>query len=377
MDQEILDKGRGFLRQAGLKGAMLAHPASVIWLTGYAPPILHGPSPFEGGPALLWLDSERVLLLVSDMEQSAAAATGAEVVTYPSYQIESPLRPLVAQADALTAMLGTLTVPAHGKIGIESLPLHLGKRLATKFHSADLAEIDGWTEALRVVKTAGEIAKIHQACRLCSTAQATLRHAALNGDLRGMTEIAIFDLFLLAMEQQAGERLPVLADLVAGGRTAGVGGLPTTYTVQAADPVLADVVPRLNGYWGDICNVHFAGEPSADLKRYYVAARNALDAAISAVRPGVLANEIDRIAREAIAKQGYPPYPHHTGHGLGVAYHEEPRICGYNSTPLEAGMVIALEPGVYVEGVGGVRLEHVMVVTDNGAEILTNHIMEI
>src|SRR5260221_9618674 len=101
MDQEILARARQALGESGIRGALLGNPASVTWLTGYAPPILYGPSPFEGGPALVWLDPERVILLVSDAEQGAAAATGAEGRAYVGYQIEGRLRPAEALAECL------------------------------------------------------------------------------------------------------------------------------------------------------------------------------------------------------------------------------------------------------------------------------------
>src|SRR5690242_2356992 len=120
MDQEVLARARKTLAGMGIRGALLSNPATVTWLTGYAPPILYGPSPFEGGPALVWLDPDRVILLVSDAEQGAATATGAEVRVYTGYQIESQLRPAEALAECLAGMLREVSTNAPGGIGIES-----------------------------------------------------------------------------------------------------------------------------------------------------------------------------------------------------------------------------------------------------------------
>jgi Xaa-Pro aminopeptidase len=99
----------------------------------------------------------------------------------------------------------------------------------------------------------------------------------------------------------------------------------------------------------------------------------ALEFAISLVRPGAVAKEIDAQVRQFIADAGYPVYPHHTGHGVGVSGHEAPRIVPYSQEILEEGMVILLEPGIYLPGETGVRLEDALLVTSDGAEVLTRH----
>jgi Xaa-Pro dipeptidase len=367
MDQEILARARQALADLGVQGALLSSPATVTWLTGYAPPILYGPSPFEGGPALAWLDPERVALLVSDAEQGAATATGAEVRVYVGYQIEGKLRPAEALAACLGDLLGEVSANNSTRVGVEPLPGDLLQKVTARWRNVQ--SIDGWTDVLRAAKTAGEIDKIRASCDLCTTAHATLQ----NLKLEGQTELDVFHVFAAAMERHAGERVPVLTDVVGGLRTAQIGGPPTGYALHPRDPLLVDIVPRLNGYWGDSCNVYFAGTPSPELQKMYRVSHEALSAAIDAIKPGVPANQIDKVSRDVMTRHGYAQYPHHTGHGVGTAYHEEPRICGYNDLTLKEGMVIALEPGVYVEGVGGVRLEHVVVVTSDDCKQLTQH----
>ena len=220
------------------------------------------------------------------------------------------------------------------------------------------------------MKTSAEIDKVRGALRLSDLAQAEIR-----GRIKpGVTELELWEGVKTRVELEAGGRVPVLADLVAGKRTGDIGGLPADYALQPGDAVLLDFVPRLNGYWGDNCGTHFVGEPSPELRKAYQVVLETLRSAIAAVRPGLPACELDAQMRKAIQDAGYPPYPHHSGHGLGTTYHEEPRIVPYNTLPLQPGMVIALEPGVYIPGVGGIRLEDVLFLTEDGCEVLTKHL---
>jgi Xaa-Pro dipeptidase len=134
--------------------------------------------------------------------------------------------------------------------------------------------------------------------------------------------------------------------------------------------VLCDLVPRRGGYWGDSCATFALGEPSERAVENHRRASDRLTRVLEAVRPGAVAGELDALAREGL------DYPHHSGHGLGCDWHEEPRIVPGSKTVLEAGMVVAFEPGCYEHG-EGVRVEQVVLVTADGCEILSGHGLEL
>ena len=128
----------------------------------------------------------------------------------------------------------------------------------------------------------------------------------------------------------------------------------------------------LEGYASDMTRVVFLGRPSARIKRIYSAVLEAQLAAIDAVRPGVTAGSVDSKARRSLkAAKLDKAFVHSTGHGLGLEIHEPPRLGKKEKTHLEEGMAITIEPGVYLEGLGGIRIEDTVVVTKTGCEILT------
>ncbi len=167
------------------------------------------------------------------------------------------------------------------------------------------------------------------------------------------------------MESTAGTRLPVLADLVSGPRTAEIGGPPSSRILEDGDLVLCDLVPRVAGYWGDSCATFAVGEPSADAREAHARARAVLADLVAAIGPGIVAGDLDALARAELE------FPHHTGHGLGTGFHEEPRLVPGSTAVLEDGMVVAIEPGTYAGA--GVRVEQIVLVTTGGCEVLSGH----
>ncbi|MEQ4722627.1 Xaa-Pro peptidase family protein [Nonomuraea sp. B19D2] len=144
--------------------------------------------------------------------------------------------------------------------------------------------------------------------------------------------------------------------------------------IQAGEPVVVDIGGQLpNGYCSDSTRTYSVGEPPAEFTAYYEVLRRAQDAACAAVRPGVSCESIDTAARDIIAEAGYGDYfIHRTGHGIGIETHEEPYIVSGNGAPMEAGFAFSVEPGIYLPGRHGARIEDIVVCTDGGAERLNN-----
>jgi Xaa-Pro dipeptidase len=173
------------------------------------------------------------------------------------------------------------------------------------------------------------------------------------------------------MNREAGRRVPAILTVTAGAEaTATGGGVATARVVEANDLVLTDTSPWIGGVWSDTANAVFVGTPDRETRRRFDAVHRALHAGIALCRPGAVAKDVDREVRALLADHG-PTYPHHTGHGIGAAWSEEPRITPYNEMRIEEGMVLALEPAIYLQGWGGIRLEHVFAVGATDNEILT------
>jgi Xaa-Pro aminopeptidase len=212
------------------------------------------------------------------------------------------------------------------------------------------------------VKDGDEVAALRAAIRVADAGQAAARSALAPG----RSELELWTETRGAIEGAAGSRVPVLADLVTGPRTAEVGGPPTGRVVGDPDLLLVDLVPRVGAYWADSCATVAVGEPTAAVRQAHERACTALARGVEAIRPGLRCGELDGVCRAGLE------YPHHTGHGIGVAFHEAPRVVPGSDVALEPGLVVALEPGVYGDGFG-VRVEQVVLVTDDGCEVLSGH----
>jgi Xaa-Pro aminopeptidase len=348
-----------------LDGVLLTSGASLAYFAGFETQLEWGPSSWLPCPAaFLWLRGERPVLFLAEGESSRPEAEFDQAL-FPSYTYTEPFPGI---RSLISPLLSRLARVPRANLGVELswLPSAVFSAIVESFPQARIADIHPRLAELRTIKTPSEIERIRRAVELCDCGQRAAKELAQ----AGMTEIELYSLIHAAMEAQAGCRVPLLADLVSGPRSAEVGGSPSSRKLCSQDLVLVDLVARRDLYWGDSCNTFAIGTPTQLHRELFDRVLSALHEAIARMRPGVRVAELDGFLRQAVSHAGNS-FPHHSGHGIGVTWHEEPRIVPYSSAVFAEGMVIALEPGIYIEGHCGLRLESVVAVTSTGAETLS------
>lgn len=338
--------------------------ATVTWLTGLATDIEYGPSLFTV-PPLVIVDPDGSVLAITSEDEAPGVAEGVEARTFVGFAVEDVDRAAGAAELAIEAVGSARAL----SVDLASLPGNLAVELMRR--GVELVDVGPELRTARAVKDPDEVEALRASVRIADVGQAAAR-AALAAE---RTELDVWAATRSAIEDEAGGRVPLLADLVTGERTAEVGGPPGERKIAENDLLLVDLVPRLGAYWADSCATVAVGEPPDEVRRAHEVARGALERALELLRPGTPAGDVDSAAREAIQRAD-GSYPHHTGHGLGTGFHEEPRIIPGSERVLEPGMVVALEPGIYAES-WGVRVEQVALVTDGEPEILSGHDLEL
>ena len=223
-------------------------------------------------------------------------------------------------------------------------------------------------EEMRGVKDNSEIERIRKACHL----GAELFDRVLRTIRPGVTESEVAGELEFAAREAGVEQMAFPPIIASGPRSALPHGRASSAPIPAKGFVVCDFGVILAGYCSDMTRTVHVGRPPADACNLYEAVQQAQQAALEAVRPGITVNEVDNAARKLLSTKHLAKYfTHSTGHGVGLEIHEAPRIAAGQNDLLKAGMVITIEPGVYIPGKGGVRIEDTVVVTNTGCEILT------
>ena len=354
---------RNRLAALGLDGLVVTNPTNIRYLSNHA-----------GSAGTLVVTHSEVHLLIDFRYEESVRSVQASDAACPGLRTW----PVPASYDeALIDMLSGLTMPA--KLGIEAAHLTVARKEWLERTSTSRGLALTWTstervvEQPRLVKDASEIATLRDAAaRLTGVAESAFRSIR-----SGVTEREVAGSIEMAMRAAGYERL-AFDTIVASGPNAALPHYRAgTRILKPGDLVVLDFGGVLDGYCSDLTRTVSVGAPTPDALRLHAAVRDAQRAAIEAVKPGVPATSVDRAARGLLESRGLgEAFGHGTGHGLGLDIHEEPRVgpprSHSASVQLEPGMVFTIEPGAYLPGMGGVRIEDDVLVTGDGCEVLTS-----
>jgi Xaa-Pro dipeptidase len=334
-----------------LGAAYITNPVSIAYLTGFFA------NPHERLMALAVRPRDAVLI-VPELEHEKANKRASEVTVVGWRDGEDPYA-LVGEA------LAGLSDVAVEK---EHITLHAAEVITTRAGASELVDVGREIRRMRLIKREDEIAKIARAAAITDAAGAKV----LAQMRAGMSELDVAMLLGSAIGEQGGT-LGFASLVQSGPNSAMPHATPSSRKLAAGDFVLLDFGAAVDNYNADMTRMAVVGEPSVKHREIHDVVLRANQAAVAAVRAGVTTGDVDAAARAVIEAAGYgPQFFHRVGHGLGLEEHEDPSLDPGSSTVLEAGMVFTIEPGVYVEGFGGVRIEDDVVVEEHGCRVLTN-----
>jgi Xaa-Pro aminopeptidase len=350
-----VDRLRAQLDEAAADALLVTHLTNIRYLTGFT------------GSAGLLLVEPGGLAFVTDGRyeeqaagQLAAAGVEADIVIGRS----TPL-----QQEALRARTAAI-----GRLGLEAEHVTWGdqQRYAAEwFPTCELVATSGLVEALRLVKDEGEVARIEAACALADAALAAV--APMLED--GPTEAAFALELDTEMRRQGADDVSFETIVASGPNGSRPHHEPSGRPVERGDLVVIDFGALVDGYHSDMTRTLAVGGAEAldDTQRRMVAVvRESQAAGVAAVRSGASTKDVDTACRDVIVEAGWgEAFVHGTGHGVGLDIHEDPRVSWSTDAMLAPGHVVTVEPGVYLPGHGGVRIEDTVVVTESGCRTLT------
>ena len=299
-------------------------------------------------------------LLVPALEADAAGeqSSGAKIQAWRDGE-----DPLVALCELARA------AGSSPRVGVEekALSLEQADRLRADVPGLTLVHAGPVVSDMRLRKDDAEVDGVRRAGALLGAA---FTRAFDNAEV-GMSEVALQARLELDIAEHGGTGAISLVQI--GERAALPHGATGERALAQGDVILIDAATTVNGYWGDITRCATVGPASADVREVWNVVVGAYQAGAAAVEPGVKASEVDRAARAVIDDAGYgEAFIHRTGHGLGLEVHEAPYLSGTSDEVLEPGMIVTVEPGIYMPGRFGLRLENDLLVTETGAEVLTH-----
>ena len=334
--------------------------ANLAYLTGYRGP----------GALLISKDGVKKLLVpLLEVYRAEELVKDAEILPYTSYPVKRCIYDNVLYKRLKEAIVYILKELGAHKVGVDISEGDYDIIFYVKEKFKNIADISEVLKEMRSIKDPKEIEAIIQAIRIAE------RGLAKSLDLikDGMSEIEVAGIVEFGM-RKAGANGYAFPTIVASGPNAAYPhAVPSDKPIGKHEPIVVDLGALYNNYCSDLTRTLFIGGVDPEIKRVLEAVIEAQEEAIDIVEPGVKACEVDMKAREVLAKYDLDKYfIHSLGHGIGIEVHEAPTLSSNSDTELKSGMIITIEPGIYIKGKYGIRIEDDVLVTKSGRTILSS-----
>ncbi|MPQ24675.1 M24 family metallopeptidase [Bacillus paralicheniformis] len=348
-----LNKLRELFGGLGIDGILVTSSVNLRYITG-----------FTGSSGLAVISGDKAVFITDFRytEQAKDQIKGFDIVQH--------IGGIVQKAAEVIKEMGI------NKIGFEQDKMTYGTYAAYKeqLGAAELVPVSQSVEKLRLIKSSEEIKILKEAAKIADDAFSHI----LTVIKPGITEIEVANELEFYMRSQGADHSSFDMIVASGVRSSLPHGVASGKAIEKGDLVTLDFGAYYKGYCSDITRTVAVGEPDDELKRIYQTVFEAQAIGMRSIKPGITGKQADAYTRDYISSQGYGEYfGHSTGHGLGMEVHESPALSVRSDQMLEKGMVVTVEPGIYIPGKGGVRIEDDIVLTEEGNESLTHSAKEL
>jgi Xaa-Pro aminopeptidase len=344
-----LDRARGLLTDAGLDVMLLSVGADLPYLTGYEA------TPLERLTMLVLPRDGAATIVVPRLEAPRIETRGDAFKIMPWDETDDPVGLVAGLAGKASSVA----------VGDQTWSIFL-LRLESAMPDAEFASATPLTRQMRMKKDPDELELLTRAAAATDRVVGRLAEMRFSGMTERQLAASVMDMTL-----EEGHDAAVWAIVASGPNGASPHHEPTDREIERGDAVVIDFGGRLSGYCSDTTRTFSVGEPSEEVAEAFSALERAQGAARAAVGPGVVASDVDAVARKTLADAGYGDlFVHRTGHGIGLEVHEHPYIAQDSDLRLEAGMTFSIEPGIYSGGSFGMRIEDIVACSDEGVDEL-------
>ena len=340
----LLDAARARIATVGADALLVTAPANVRYLSGFSTP------------------ADGRVLVTSD---------GAWLLTDDRYTVQAAEESWLAEQVIARDWLARVAELAAGQaLAIEAEHLTVAQRGTLEQHlGREIVPSEGLLRPLRMRKRPFEIAWLREAARVTDVALNHVVEALLRPGVREL-DVALELERAMRAEGADGTSFDII--VASGPRSAMPHGVASNRRIEAGDLVTIDMGARVAGYHADMTRAFGVGPVAEPLRGWYDAVLAAQSTAVAAIEPGATGVALDAVARQQLAQSDLAEhFTHSLGHGTGLEIHEGPSLSSRSTDTLEPGMVVTVEPGIYVAGVGGLRIEDLVLVTDDGHEVLS------